>query len=187
MPLLSNLARDMRLRKAAPFVTGDVLDLGCGNAAILQLCRNRIASYVGIEQNDASVAALQHRFPGAEFHRRNLDTEPLDLARRFDVILMLAVIEHIFNQRHLFTEAQRHLKPGGTIIVTTPTYFGNDVVHRIGAAAGLFAKSAVDDHIVIYNRQRFVVLAKEIGLKLQRFELFEFGCNQLAVLARPTA
>ncbi len=68
------------------------------------------------------------------------------------------------------------------LLVTTPTPFGNDIVHRLGAAIGLFAKAAADDHIVIYNRQRFEILAKEFDLKLERYESFGFGCNQLAIL-----
>jgi len=57
-------------------------------------------------------------------------------------------------------------------------------LHRLGAAIGLFAKSAVDDHIVIYNRHRFTILADEVGFEVERYESFQFGCNQFVVLAR---
>ena len=73
--------------------------------------------------------------------RRNLGKDPLDLDRKFDVVLMVALIEQIID----------HLKPGGKIVITTPTMFGNDIVHRIGAKFGLFSKSAVDDYVVTIN------------------------------------
>lgn len=76
------------------------------------------------------------------------------------------------------------LKPGGIIVITTPTPFGNDVVHFLGSALGLFYKSADDDHIVIYNRHRFKILANEIGLKLKHHEYFQVYCNQVAILEK---
>ena len=172
------------MKKARPFVHGDVLDLGCGPAVMLELCRDRTKSYCGVDRSAATIEKLRASHPESSFHQRDLDGEDLNLARQFDVVLMLALVEHIFNHKYLFEQAIRHLKPDGRIVITTPTYFGNDVVHRLGAAVGLFAKSAADDHIVIYNKQRFRILANELNLRLLHFKLFEFGCNQLAVLAR---
>lgn len=97
---------------------------------------------------------------------------------------MVALIEHLFNQQHVMSEVANALKPGGIIVMTTPTPFGNDVVHRLGASIGLFAKAAVDDHIVIYNHHRFRLMAKEVDLQLKSYRKFQFFCNQIAVLAR---
>ncbi len=58
---------------------------------------------------------------------------------------MIAVIEHLFNQKFVMDEVSNVLKPGGKVVVTTPTPFGNDVVHRVGATLGLFAKTAMND------------------------------------------
>jgi 2-polyprenyl-3-methyl-5-hydroxy-6-metoxy-1,4-benzoquinol methylase len=96
---------------------------------------------------------------------------------------MIALIEHLFNQQHVMSEVANVLKPDGVVVVTTPTPFGNDIVHRLGAKAGLFAKSAVDDHIVIYNHHRFCIMAREVGLKLKYYRTFQLFCNQLAVLS----
>jgi 2-polyprenyl-3-methyl-5-hydroxy-6-metoxy-1,4-benzoquinol methylase len=98
---------------------------------------------------------------------------------------MIALIEHLFNQKHVMNEVAAALKPKGMVLITTPTILGNDVVHRMGAAAGFFAKSAVDGHIVIYNRRRFRILAKEVGLELKHHATFQLFCNQIAILAKP--
>ena len=182
MTLLSKYIRNVRLKKASPYIRGDVLDLGCGGALVKDLFRDRIESYVGVERGGTALESVQANHPDARFHSRDLDTDPLKLRRKFDSILMIALIEHLFNQKHVFQEVVGHLRPQGRIVVTTPTVLGNDIVHRLGASVGLFAKSAVDDHIVIYNRKRFHILAKELGLSLERYCTFEFGCNQLAVL-----
>ena len=185
MTLLSAYIRDQRLGKVAPYVQGSVLDLGCGPALTLQRHNGKIQDYVGVERGREIVDSLNKKHPQAKFYALDLDNDEFSFDTRFDVILMTALIEHIFNQKHLFLEAVKYLKPNGVIAVTTPTPFGNDIVHRIGAMLGLFARSAVDDHIVIYNRKRFEILANEVGLRLERYSQFEFFCNQFALLRKP--
>ncbi|HNR33418.1 MAG TPA: methyltransferase domain-containing protein, partial [Candidatus Hydrogenedentes bacterium] len=126
-------------------------------------------------------AGLRRRFPDHTFLRKDLDEDLLDLGRQFDTVLLVAVIEHVFNQKHLMRQLVPLLKPEGRLVVTSPTPFGNDVVHRIGAALGLFSKDAAHDHVVIYNKRRFLLLAREFGLMLETYCRFQCGCNQLAV------
>jgi len=141
-----------------------------------------IDHYLGVEFGQAHVDQLSNQFPGAVFIKRDLDKEPLSIGRTFDVILMIAVIEHIWNQRFLFDQIIKMLNPSGKIIITTPTFFGNDIIHPLGAKIGIFAQTAVDDHIVIYNRRRFKNLAREFGLLLSVYKRFQFFSNQVAVL-----
>lgn len=180
--LLSNYIRDVRMNKIRPYVRGDVLDVGCGRATIWEKFGDRIDTYVGVDRNSRLVEELKGKFPDADFRAMDLDEGRLGFDKKFDTILMIAIIEHVFNQKHLFREVIRHLKPGGSIVVTTPTPFGNDIIHHLGTVIGLFAKTAADDHIVIYNKKRFEIVAKEFDLRLERYESFAFGCNQLAIL-----
>ncbi|HEX9801044.1 MAG TPA: class I SAM-dependent methyltransferase [Thermoanaerobaculia bacterium] len=173
-----------RYRMVAPYVAGDVLDIGCGRADLLRDHAGAIRRYVGVEFHADRVESLSRRYPRADFRIRNLDEEALEIEGTFDVILLVAVIEHIWNQRFLLSQLAPRLKPGGFIVFTTPTPFGNDVVHRLGAALSLFARSAVDDHIVIYNKLRFRHLAREFGFELVRYRRFQFFSNQLAVFQR---
>jgi SAM-dependent methyltransferase len=184
MGLLTRYLMNARMSRIGPYVKGDVLDLGCGGADILQKYGSGIRSYCGVERSEESIAALQQRFPDATFFARNLDQDTLNLGRCFDTVLMVALIEHLFNQKHVMDQVAAALKPGGSIVLTTPTPFGNDVVHRLGASIGLFSKLAVDDHIVIYNHHRMKLLAKETGLELVRYYTFQLGCNQFAVFSK---
>lgn len=184
MALLTNYLINARMSRIAPHIRGDVLDLGCGRAEILEKYADRINSYWGVEYSEESVQALRKAHPEASFVPRNLDRDRLGLDKQFDCILMVALIEHLFNQKHVMDEVANALKPGGTIVLTTPTPFGNDVVHRLGAVVGLFSKAAVDDHIVIYNRHRLKLLAKETGLRLTRYYTFQLHCNQFATFTK---
>ena len=183
MALLTNYLIRARMDRIAPHVRGEVLDLGCGGAEVLDCFGDRITSYCGVEHSRDAVDKLRLVHPAATFVARNLDEDELDLGRKFDVVLMVALIEHLFNQKHVMDQVAGALKPTGTVVITTPTPFGNDIVHRLGAACGLFAKAAVDDHIVIYNKLRMKLLAKETGLRLTSYRTFQLGCNQFATLS----
>ena len=184
MGLLSETVKRKRLERIAPYVRGDVLDVGCGPALVLARLADRITSYTGIDCNAARIERLRSQYPEYDFLCRDLDDERLDLPQQFDAILLVAVIEHVYNQKHLLKQIIPLLKPEGQIVITTPTPFGNDVVHRLGAALGLLSKDAAHDHIVLYNRRRFEMVARDFGLVLAEYRRFQCGCNQVAVLRR---
>lgn len=185
MGLLTQRLKGQRLAMALGHVSGDVLELGCGPALLLARQGGQINSYTGVERSPRDVARLQKQYPEATFLAADLDEDRPVFPRAYDTVLMLALVEHVYNQKRLFEMATGALKPGGRIVITTPTPFGNDVVHRIGAAIGLFSQEAADDHIVIYNRRRFALVARDFGLRLAHYRRFQLGCNQLAVLERP--
>lgn len=168
-----------------PHIRGDVLDIGCQDGQLRDRLGDRVGRYVGIDLSPPHLEAARKRHPDCEFRLLDLDDEPLGYDSEFDTIVMSAVIEHIFNLKHLGRNLARALKPGGQVVLTTPTPLGNDIVHRLGAALGLFARTAVDDHIVIFNRKRLQAFAGEVGLTLAEHRRFQLGCNQLAILRRP--
>jgi SAM-dependent methyltransferase len=182
MKLSSKKLAQWRYSMIKPYIHGEILELGCGDAIILDMFSSAIDYYCGVEWSVRHIDHVLGRFPDADIYQRNLDKDPLCLGREFDVVLMSALIEHIWNQRFLFEQVISHLRPEGKIVITTPTPFGNDIVHRLGAKLGVFAQSAVDDHMVIYNKVRFRNLANELGLKIEVYRTFQCFCNQLVVM-----
>lgn len=185
MALLSKFIANQRYSKIEPYIQGDILDLGCNNAQILEKHRAKTTSYFGVERSAEHVEKLSRKFPEATFVQRDLDYDALNLKKKFDCVLMIALIEHLFNQKFVMEEVAQIVKPGGVIVITTPTPLGNDIVHRMGSSMGLFAKSAINDHIVIYNRHRFKLLATEVKLMLRYHKYFQMYCNQLTILEKP--
>jgi SAM-dependent methyltransferase len=182
--LLGPFIRGQRTAMVKPFITGDVLEIGCNDAATLRRDNPGLKRYVGTDIDEDALARARVEFPNREFVYNNIESDPLNFENEFDTVLMVALIEHILNQRHVLIEAHKALRPGGHLVITTPTPFGNDIVHRSGAKLGLFHKSVADHHVVIYDKLRLKAAAKMIGFALEQHRYFQFGCNQLAVLRK---
>lgn len=185
--MLSRYLMTSRMGLIDAHIKGDVLDVGCQNGRFRELARDRINRYVGIEIDPDQLELARKAHPDCEFFLCNVDEEFPEFDNEFDTIILCAVIEHLFNQKFVMSALAKALRPGGRILITTPTPFGNDVVHRAGSAIGLFSKVARDDHIVIYNRMRFEILAREVSLEMASHKLFQLGCNQMAILQKSAA
>ena len=97
-----------------------LLDLGCGDgrfaAALSALAGTVVAADVsGVALERAALAA-----PGAQIAELR-DGEPLPFAgSAFDVVWAGETLEHVADVTGLLGEARRVLRPGGTLLVTTP-------------------------------------------------------------------
>lgn len=99
------------LLAAAPSLTGELLDVGCGNRPYASLLTP--ARYVGLDvatsphdhaRFDATFDGLSIPFPDASF----------------DSVLCTEVLEHAREPRHLAGEIGRVLRPGGHALLTVP-------------------------------------------------------------------
>jgi 2-polyprenyl-3-methyl-5-hydroxy-6-metoxy-1,4-benzoquinol methylase len=124
------------------YVTGDVLDIGCGSATIAEFLEPS-QKYVGIEIQDAYITYLSGRFPQHTFVCPNVDRELLSLGdAESDPVLMVVVTEHLFTTERLIWEVRKHMKPNSQLGTTTPTIHGS-AIQRVGSPFGLFAREAV--------------------------------------------
>jgi len=179
MKIFLDYLNKKRLEIAKPFINGAVLDVGCGPATTYELIK--IKEYVGIERGEENIRKLKEKFPLAEFYDRDLEKDKFNLNKKFDTIILLAVIEHIKEPDNLFRELENCLNKKGKIVMTTPTPFGN-FIHTILSKVGITSKEAVKEHVNIYNHKKFICVAKKYNLKIIKYQMFEFGCNSLVVL-----
>ena len=105
---------------AQPYVTGDVLEIGCGEGRGLDLLAPRAQSYTALDKIQDVIDKLQEQYPSIKFIQANIP--PLaDLEdNSFDVVISFQVIEHIKRDKAYLQEIHRVLKPGGKAIITTP-------------------------------------------------------------------
>ncbi len=103
---------------AATLVSGNLLEVGCGNGYGLSELKPGVRNYVGIDKSRAAKSVFQRQ--GADFFTikaPNLKNIPSNI---FDTVVSFQVIEHINNDSRFLEEIYRVLKPGGKLYLTTP-------------------------------------------------------------------
>lgn len=98
-----------------------VVDLGCGNGALLARFRTRPWKLVGVDSSASGIAIARKTWPSIRFLQADA-TGDLECAGygSFDAVITMDVIEHVFAPRALAANCRRLLKPGGLLLVGTP-------------------------------------------------------------------
>ncbi len=102
--------------RAAKFLSGRMLDIGCGDKSKSLLVGDFVSEYVG----------LDHEYSPHDISDTDLIGTAYSVPREdssFDCVLSTAVLEHLEEPVSALREALRVLKPGGTAIYTAPLYW----------------------------------------------------------------
>lgn len=103
-----------------------ILDVGCGYGSVSSEFIEYGCEVYGMELNADCLVELEKK--GYKVIEHDFST-PFQLKQSFDLILLLDVMEHIFDPLGLLEQAVSNLNDRGTIIVSVPLYF--DLVDRI--------------------------------------------------------
>ena len=113
-----------------------VLDLGCGNPAKLDKHLGCVNSIVGIDfpEKIMDIAAVGSRLPSGIktlWRGHDLNTD-FDMERKFDLVIIADVIEHVEEPEVLLTSARKHMTKDSLLIVSSPekrTISGDNGLH----------------------------------------------------------
>lgn len=96
-----------------------VLEAGCGEGYGADLLAGVAERVLGLDYDALTAAHVARRYPRVGVARANLVAPPVPDAR-FDAVVSLQVIEHLWDQELFLRECLRVLRPGGRIMVSTP-------------------------------------------------------------------
>jgi 2-polyprenyl-3-methyl-5-hydroxy-6-metoxy-1,4-benzoquinol methylase len=122
--LLEHIAR---YQFSLPYMKGRVLDLSCGSGygthMIAKQCKEKIDEVIGVDIDEAVIQYARGTYyhPKSTFEIHNaVDTKLNKKLGLFDVIVSFETYEHIEEEKKLLDNFYNLLKPGGTLIVSTP-------------------------------------------------------------------
>ena len=163
-----------------PYLKGSVLDIGCGGAFLTNFILP--GSYVGVDGNQRLVQQLKEAKPAYEFYCINVDTREgafklASLNISFDIITLLAVVEHLNHPQIVFNACSLLMRDNGILAITTPTPLG-DSVGRLAARISSAGRKAMFPHVRLYTPQDLDGLLAPLKFKLIHYRKFLFGANQ---------
>ena len=181
MRALDRFLQRWRITKVLPFIPfgARVLDIGCGDGALFHLLGNHIREGIGLDPTLSSHVQGQNfeLIPG-NFPDALTETEP------FDVITMLAVLEHIPEpELHSFADnCVFRLKPGGLLIITTPSPHA-DYILNILMALRLIDGMSLMEHYG-FNPQQIHTIFSMPSLNLVKSVKFQMYFNNLFIFQK---
>ena len=156
-------------------------DIGCGDGMCTQVassvCGSTPGASVAIVGMDWSIAALkQARVRGLPVVRASADGAGLPLAdSSVDVVIMSELIEHLVDPDATLDEAWRVLRPGGSLLLSTPNLAAwyNRVLLACGiqplftevSLRGIYGRpgSEVVGHLRVFTRRALIGLLSAVG------------------------
>ena len=189
--LLEPLLRRMRIGQVLPTLLRhpdcSLLDVGCGwEARLLKSVEPYVKRGVGIDFKAPSIATPKLTTITATL----ADRLPFSDAE-FDVVTLLAVLEHLSQPRAMVKEIARVLKPGGQVILTVPSLAAKPVLEFLAYQVGIVSEAEIRDHKCYYDRKSLEVLFAGSGLAIDQHRYFQLGMNNFLLAtkidARPAA
>jgi 2-polyprenyl-3-methyl-5-hydroxy-6-metoxy-1,4-benzoquinol methylase len=164
-PFAFELRRDFLLSRVHP---GErVLDVGCGEGAFCAQLAAAGALPLGVEVAEAALERARRRHPDLSFERVEPHGPwPLEDSA-FDVVWASEVIEHVADTARWLSEVRRVLRPGGRLLLTTPSH---GRLRRTLVALARFEAhfDPVGQHLRFYSRRSLTALLDDFGFEAVR-------------------
>jgi ubiquinone/menaquinone biosynthesis C-methylase UbiE len=181
--ILEPLLRQLRYKKVVDHipVNTKVLDIGCGRSAnFLKAISPKIAEGIGVD------------FKVEPINIRNIHTIQLKLAyelpfenESFDVVTMLAVLEHIEHEKSILKEIHRVLKKDGKLVLTVPSVWSKPILEFLAYRLKIVDELEIRDHKRYYNRQKLRnVLVEECKFRNFQHQYFQLRMNNFCTATK---
>lgn len=132
-----------------------LLDVGCFTGEFLKLAKKRGASVYGFEMQSEAVELANKTFKG-RISQTDISGSNVP-KRKFDIITLLAVIEHVNNPVKMIENALRMLKKGGVLMIETPDS-GSFLANLMGK---YWPPYRPIEHIHLFSQKSLEVLLKK--------------------------
>lgn len=182
--LLDKLISYLRYKiifKNIPKDIDNLLDIGCGPTPwFLKLKNNQDIKIYAIDR-------LQDikKLPNIKYFSFEIKDKLFFENDFFDAITILAVLEHLENEKEILSEIFRVLKPGGFLLLTVPTKYAKPILEFLAFKLHLINENSIKEHKRYYIKEYLADLMKNIGFDIKKIFYFEFGFNLFVLAQKP--
>lgn len=151
-PFLEPILRRLRLQKVISHIPqgSSVLDIGCGKTAtFLKTISSRVAYGYGVDFKIEENVQLTQNITLVNLKLDNRLPFP---DSTFNVVTMLAVLEHIEKEEEILSEIYRVLVPGGKLVLTVPSIWAQPVLEFLAYKLKIVSEAEIRDHKRYYTR-----------------------------------
>lgn len=144
-----------------------ILDVGCGDGFHLELLRDLGGEgwrLEGVDVDGRAVAAARRR--GLDVHQGALEDVDVEAAS-YDLILLIATIEHVYDPSDVLRRVRRLLVPGGRVGIVTDN---TETPAFRWFANGYWGGYHFPRHFQLFDRRSLNRLAESAGLALDRVQ-----------------
>ena len=185
-PILEPILRKMRIRQVLPTIRQypncKVLDVGCGwDYRLLRTIEPYISSGTGV---DFKVPELING--KISTHQIMLDSKLPFTEGYFDVVTMLAVLEHLSNPLGIVKEIERVLTRKGRLVLTVPSKLSRPVLEFLSYKLKIVNEDEIRDHKKYYDYTELKNLFAQTSLTIERHKYFQLGMNNFCVILKDT-
>jgi ubiquinone/menaquinone biosynthesis C-methylase UbiE len=172
------LRRAFLLAHVAPGDT--VLDLGSGAGEFSAALLEAGAAPVAVDVAAEALRRARERVPGLDARLWHAG-EPLPVEdNAVDLVWAGEVIEHVVDVAPWLSEVRRVLRPGGTLLLTTPDH-GRGTLLALALSPRRFAEhfEPRSDHVRFFSRRTLRTLLDDLG-----FDVADMRSRRSTILAR---
>ncbi len=172
---LEPFLRRMRINRVKDYIPENCIlcDIGCGfNAKFLHDMVPFIRKGIGIDKKVYEI----------ELIKTNVEKYiplPTDYV---DCVTLLAVLEHLDYPNQILKECNRVLKPGGSLILTTPTPLSKPILEFLSFKLNIVSPAEISDHKNYFNSTQLSrILLEECGFNKVIAKTFQMRLNNVVI------
>ncbi|MFH1509917.1 MAG: class I SAM-dependent methyltransferase [Candidatus Nealsonbacteria bacterium] len=156
-----------------------VCDIGCGKEGVLLNKISKFIKYgVGFDKNIENKKKEKYELVKLEI----LEEIPEE-KETYNIVTVVAVLEHLLNPEEILKESHRILKKNGKLILTTPTPLAKPILEFLALKLKLIDRNEMEDHKNYFWPKDVKKILLKVGFKEQNIKInyFEFFLNGLIV------
>jgi ubiquinone/menaquinone biosynthesis C-methylase UbiE len=196
--LLEPVARHFRFGHGLSYIDKTkpvtIADLGCGPKMRLYHAAKKngisLARYFGVDPLlDDAVLGEYTDVKDIELVKKPMEKQIPLPDNSVDYCVAFAFLEHIDFPDEILNDSLRVVRPGGSVIMTTPSYKSKPVLEFLSFKLGIISPREIEEHKNYFDGPRLKKMIEPSQEQCQKIHhaYFELGMNNLLVLTKREA